>query len=919
MTFSDSIHLPYFSVPSPDSSPPQPSSNMSASSLSKHIAHSALLASRAARGDYFEELWQACAGPLVSVPQPRQLVMYLPQGHIEQITASNHQAADCRLPKHDLPPHILCRVVDLQLSAEPDTDEVKAQLSLLPIPESEGGDSPCEKEDFLAPSKRVVHMFCKTLTASDTSTHGGFSVPRKHAVCLPPLDMNRYPPTQELVAKDLHGQEWRFRHIYRGQPKRHLLTTGWSVFVSQKRLVAGDAVIFLRGESGELRVGIRRAMRQQTNPPPSVLPSHSMHMGVIATASHARQTRTMFSVYYKPRVSPAEFIIPVDRFKKAVSCNLAVGVRFKMKFETEDASERRYTGTITGINDVDAARWPGSKWRSLQVGWDEQTIYERQNRVSPWEIELCVTPSANPAPGPRSKRFRSNIPTAAEMSVPGRSKAALESMLSSNFSTVLQGQEFRALGSSIVNEEVDSGTNSHQLHHHQQLQQQHNQQQQQAWGNSCEEGGGGFKRNGTESWIPLSNKASSEIFWGIGGSSGSGQDCRGAYAAMDMAATKTLSFHHPQMQMHMSQFKQQEQLQQQQKDGGLMDGGRSAFPSYRSPPEFIAEANLKMAAHSIPKQSSTLPPECMRFDMSNWQASMHQQQQNNATIHQSANDSWIVPMMPPSHLNVSEVNSGHGLFEKPNNSSSQVVQQQNCHSMPPPATNLASWESCKQQEKEARAAENSCKLFGFSLTDLTTTASVPNSKQIIVLEDEHNGIAEHPAMRNNGVQDVEHEVEQQSPSNISIPENSSASSDQDKHAANSSKEEQQPRNQYAVRSCTKVIKKGSLVGRGVDLSKFESYEQLLEELARMFHMEDELCDSSKRWQVAYSDNEGDMLLVGDDPWEEFCNMVRKIYILSPEEVPGNRLRDNRGNNRVDRVDNEEASGLTTPENRDSVT
>jgi hypothetical protein len=31
-----------------------------------------------------------------------------------------------------------------------------------------------------------------------------------------------------------------------GQPKRHLLTTGWSVFVSTKRLLAGDSVLFIR-------------------------------------------------------------------------------------------------------------------------------------------------------------------------------------------------------------------------------------------------------------------------------------------------------------------------------------------------------------------------------------------------------------------------------------------------------------------------------------------------------------------------------------------------------------------------------------------------------------------------------------------------------------------------------------------------
>lgn len=38
------------------------------------------------------------------------------------------------------------------------------------------------------PPRPAVRSFCKTLTASDTSTHGGFSVLRRHAdECLPPL------------------------------------------------------------------------------------------------------------------------------------------------------------------------------------------------------------------------------------------------------------------------------------------------------------------------------------------------------------------------------------------------------------------------------------------------------------------------------------------------------------------------------------------------------------------------------------------------------------------------------------------------------------------------------------------------------------------------------------------------------------
>ena len=53
-------------------------------------------------------------------------------------------------------------------------------------------DADGEEEDGDAVVKSTTpHMFCKTLTASDTSTHGGFSVPRRAAeYCFPPLVMN---------------------------------------------------------------------------------------------------------------------------------------------------------------------------------------------------------------------------------------------------------------------------------------------------------------------------------------------------------------------------------------------------------------------------------------------------------------------------------------------------------------------------------------------------------------------------------------------------------------------------------------------------------------------------------------------------------------------------------------------------------
>ncbi|KAG8077002.1 hypothetical protein GUJ93_ZPchr0006g45750 [Zizania palustris] len=245
----------------------------------------------------------------------------------------------------------------------------------------------------LKQNKQPAEFFCKTLTASDTSTHGGFSVPRRAAEKIfPPLDFTLQPPAQELIAKDLHDVSWKFRHIYRGQPKRHLLTTGWSVFVSTKRLLAGDSVLFIRDEKSQLLLGVRHATRPQPALSSSVLSSDSMHIGILAAAAHAAANSSPFTIFYNPRASPSEFVIPLAKYNKALYTQVSLGMRFRMLFETEDSGVRRYMGTITGIGDLDPAHWKNSHWRNLQVGWDESTASERRTRVSIWEIEPVATP-----------------------------------------------------------------------------------------------------------------------------------------------------------------------------------------------------------------------------------------------------------------------------------------------------------------------------------------------------------------------------------------------------------------------------------------------------------------------------------------------------------------------------------------------
>uniref|UniRef100_A0A0E0L8Y6 Auxin response factor n=1 Tax=Oryza punctata TaxID=4537 RepID=A0A0E0L8Y6_ORYPU len=338
------------------------------------------------------ELWHACAGPLVSLPPVGSLVVYFPQGHSEQVAASMHKELD-NIPGYpSLPSKLICKLLSLTLHADSETDEVYAQMTLQPVNKYDR-DAMLASELGLKQNKQPAEFFCKTLTASDTSTHGGFSVPRRAAEKIfPPLDFTMQPPAQELIAKDLHDISWKFRHIYRGQPKRHLLTTGWSVFVSTKRLLAGDSVLFIRDEKSQLLLGIRRATRPQPALSSSVLSSDSMHIGILAAAAHAAANSSPFTIFYNPRASPSEFVIPLAKYNKALYTQVSLGMRFRMLFETEDSGVRRYMGTITGIGDLDPVRWKNSHWRNLQVGWDESTASERRTRVSIWEIEPVATP-----------------------------------------------------------------------------------------------------------------------------------------------------------------------------------------------------------------------------------------------------------------------------------------------------------------------------------------------------------------------------------------------------------------------------------------------------------------------------------------------------------------------------------------------
>lgn len=765
----------------------------------------------------YTELWKACAGPLVTVPRENELVYYFPQGHIEQVEASTNQVAEQQMPVYNIPSKILCRVVNVNLKAEPDTDEVFAQVTLMPEP-IQDDENTARKDPVPPPAPHFnVHSFCKTLTASDTSTHGGFSVLRRHAdECLPPLDMTRQPPTQELVAKDLHGNEWRFRHIFRGQPRRHLLQSGWSVFVSSKRLVAGDAFIFLRGENGDLRVGVRRALRQLANVPSSVISSHSMHLGVLATAWHAIQTGTMFTVYYKPRTSPSEFIVPYDQYMESVKSNYSIGMRFKMRFEGEEAPEQRFTGTIVGTEETDPKSWPGSMWRFLKVRWDETSSIPRPDTVSPWKIEPALSPPAlNPLPVPRQKRPRSNLlpysPDSSVLTREGSSKVAADPLPSVGFSRVSQVQEISTLGANFA-ESIESDLSDKQV----------------MWPHSTDDEKidvPNSHRFRSEKWSPLGRGESSftDLLSGFGSQTNASHD-----QVIPSNIQTTTAANSSKLQLH--------------------DEGSFNFVSSRWP-MISSSLSLNLGSGSNGHLQGS--------DAYQTRRDARYGNYNNCLIQPGQTGDQNQGLMPPP--------------------------QSYYHQMPAHSREAMPKSSPVDQEA-IKPKDGNCKLFGIPLVSSTVTTEPLAAQRNTMIEaagDMHLGLQPHRSLI------FESDKWSEQLKGAKVANDSTANDEQEKplHSCQpTAKDGQSKVPGGSTRSCTKVHKQGIALGRSVDLTKFNNYDELIAELDQLFEFGGELKAHKRNWLVVYTDDEGDMMLVGDDPWQEFCVMVRKIYIYTREEI-----------------------------------
>ncbi|KAK9117699.1 hypothetical protein Sjap_016646 [Stephania japonica] len=556
-------------------------------------------------------------------------------------------------------------------------------------------------------------------------------------------------------------------------------------------------------------------MRQQTNVPSSVISSHSMHLGVLATAWHAVTTGTLFTVYYKPRTSPAEFIVPFDQYMESVKNKYPVGLRFKMRFEGEEAPEQRFTGTIVGVDYADSGRWPSSKWRCLKVRWDENSSVLRPERVSPWKIEPASSSTPSSIPVSRPKRTRTNIISPSSdsglLAREGPSKVASEPSQTNGFSRVFQAQEASSLKGQFSEQESETAQKPmlrHVLQDHDKVNDVSSQ-----------------KKFAPENWRPLvrHEPAYADLLAGFE----SYKPARGLSAPFGDKGQDSSANH----------------LKRQFQDP---DGKFNFLGSHWS--MMSTSSNLNMLDPSLKDAALTDEMTFQNPGLSKYGGL------NGYPVLQSIRDER-------QHL---------GLKPQLTLSQSEGLQ----HST---VQNFFS----QQREAVKSKGDGNCKLFGFPLVNNQVEPGKPSLHVDFTSDGECNTPVSHLSQRLESDQQFG-QVRGAIYADAALVTNEGDKPSQACHQC--LRETHSKVHSGAMRSCTKVHKQGVALGRSVDLAKFKGYDELIAELDQMFEFNGELMGPQKNWLVVYIDIVDDMMLVGDEPWQEFCNVVRKIFIYTKEEV-----------------------------------
>jgi hypothetical protein len=545
-------------------------------------------------------------------------------------------------------------------------------------------------------------------------------------------------------------------------------------------------------------------------------------------------------------------------------------------------------GTITGISDLDSVRWPNSHWRSVKVGWDESTAGERQPRVSLWEIEPLTTFPMYPSPFPL--RLKRPWPTGLPSLHGGKDDDLTNSLMllrdtanpgfqSLNFGGLgvnpwmqprldasllgLQPDMYQAMATAAFQDPTKQVSptilqfqqpqniagRAAPLLSSQILQQVQPQFQQQPY---------------------LQNISESTIH-------GQGQ---AELLKQQIQRSQSFNEQKPQLQPQQQQQESQQQSQCLQVPQHQQMQQQNNMTNYQSVSNALsAFSQLSSAPQSSPVALQTILPFSQAQSFA--QTNISSLSPSNATAMQntlrpfSSEAASHLSMPRPTAVPVADPWSSkrvavESLLPSRTQVTSQMEQLDSTPPSIPQSSALAPLPGRGCLDQDVNSDPQNHLLFGVSIDSqsLLMQGGIPGLQN-------GNDSTAIPYSTSNFL----------SPSQNDFPLdhtlNSSGCLDDAGYVPCSDNSDQVNR---PPATFVKVYKSGTY-GRSLDITRFSSYHELRRELGRLFGLEGQLEDPMRSgWQLVFVDREEDVLLVGDDPWQEFVSTVSCIKILSPQEV-----------------------------------
>ncbi|GLT67657.1 hypothetical protein SLA2020_399490 [Shorea laevis] len=558
-------------------------------------------------------------------------------------------------------------------------------------------------------------------------------------------------------------------------------------------------------------------------------------------------------------------------------------------------------GTITGISDLDPVRWANSHWRSVKVGWDESTAGERQPRVSLWEIEPLTTFPMYPSPFPmRLKRpWPSGLPSFHGLKDGDMSISSQLMWLQGGVGDQgIQSLNFQGFGvTPWMQPRLDASAPGLQPDLYQAVAAAALQEMRTVDPSKCS----------SQSFLQLQQSQN---------------------VSNGPALTQRQMLQHSQSQNNFLQSFQENQAPTQ---GQLLQQPLQRYHPYndqrQQPPQQQQQLQQSQQLHHLSVQQqipnvisalSNYAPTQSHASSLQPISSQCQQQSFPDPVGNPISTSGVSPIHSllgslsqdgASHLlnyNVSNTAISSSLLSKqiavephlPSGAAECVVPQVGQLGTPQShvseLANLPPFPGREYSAYQGATDPQSNLLFGVNIDSSMLQNGMTNLRNI----GSENDSLSMPFAASNFA----------SATGTDFPLNSDMTTSSCVDESGFLQSENVDQVNPSTGTFVKVHKSGSF-GRSLDISKFSSYDELRSELARMFGLEGQLEDSQRSgWQLVFVDRENDVLLLGDDPWQEFVNNVWYIKILSPLEVqqmgreginPGTSAKLSNGSNSCD--------------------